>query len=102
MVDLGNFFPPQMSHHFSVVDNCTRALELNPRYVKALTRRLKAYENVGKKKDALMGENIHQSSPSFLFLLSSPFHILSFYPSLHLSSHPSLSHPTFLCSNILV
>ena len=49
MVDLGNLFPPQMSHHFSVVDNCIRVLELNPRYVKALMRRLKAYENVGKK-----------------------------------------------------
>jgi len=47
-----------MSHHLAVVDNCTRALELNPRYIKALTRRLKAYESIGKKKDALMGENI--------------------------------------------
>ena len=47
-----------MSHHLAVVDNCPRALELNPRYIKALTRRLKAYESIGRKKDALMGESI--------------------------------------------
>ena len=39
-----------------VVENCTRAFENNPRYIKALTRRLKVYETLGKKKDAILGE----------------------------------------------
>ena len=47
--------PFQSSHIHAVVDNCTKALENNPRYVKALTRRTKAYDAAGRKSDALLG-----------------------------------------------
>ena len=40
----------------SVMEHCSQALELNPRYTKALTRRLKVYESLGRKKDALLGK----------------------------------------------
>lgn len=43
-------------HLQSVVDYCTRAVDENKRYVKALTRRLKAYEALGMKHEALLGE----------------------------------------------
>ncbi|MGH0125179.1 UNVERIFIED_CONTAM: hypothetical protein FKN15_027572 [Acipenser sinensis] len=36
-----------------VVDDCTRAVELNPRYVKALFRRAKAQERLDNKKQCL-------------------------------------------------
>ena len=39
----------------SVVLHCTRALECNPRYVRALIRRLRAYDTLGRKKSALLG-----------------------------------------------
>ena len=38
-----------------VLEHCSLALSLNNRYVKALTRRLKAYETLGMKKEALLG-----------------------------------------------
>ena len=34
--------------HEKVVEDCSRALELDPGYTKALTRRAKAYENMEK------------------------------------------------------
>ncbi len=37
------------------MEHCSQALLLNPRYVKALIRRLRALEFCGKKKDALLG-----------------------------------------------
>lgn len=49
------FLLVQIGHLKSVIEECSHALELNPRYVKALTRRLRAYESVGRKKDALLG-----------------------------------------------
>ena len=46
----------QTGHWRSVVEYCTRALELNKRYVKALTRRLKAYDALEMRHDALLGK----------------------------------------------
>ncbi|ORX70789.1 TPR-like protein [Linderina pennispora] len=36
-----------------VIEDCTRALELEPRYVKALMRRAQAYENIDRFRDSL-------------------------------------------------
>ena len=36
-----------------VVHDCNEALKLDPGYIKALTRRARAYENLGKELDAL-------------------------------------------------
>lgn len=38
------------------MEHCTNAFESNPRYIKALTRRLKVYDALGMKKDAILGE----------------------------------------------
>lgn len=45
-----------------VVQDCSQAVELNPRYVKALFRRAKALEKLDNKKECLEGE-------TFFFLL---------------------------------
>ena len=34
--------------HEKVIEDCSRALELDPNYTKALTRRAKAFENMDK------------------------------------------------------
>lgn len=39
-----------------VVQDCSKAVELNPRYVKALFRRAKALERLDNKKECLEGE----------------------------------------------
>lgn len=39
-----------------VVQDCSQAVELNPRYVKALFRRAKALEKLDNKKECLEGE----------------------------------------------
>lgn len=39
-----------------VVQDCTQAVELNPRYIKALFRRAKALEKLDNKKECLEGE----------------------------------------------
>lgn len=39
-----------------VVQDCCQAVELNPRYVKALFRRAKALEKLDNKKECLEGE----------------------------------------------
>lgn len=41
-----------------VVQDCSRAVELNPRYVKALFRRAKALEKLDNKKECLEGETL--------------------------------------------
>lgn len=46
-----------------VVQDCTQAVELNPRYIKALFRRAKALEKLDNKKECLEGETF------FLFAL---------------------------------
>jgi len=38
--------------HEKVVEDCSRALELDPSYTKALTRRAKAYENMEKLNES--------------------------------------------------
>lgn len=38
-----------------VAQDCTKAVELNPKYVKALFRRAKAYEKLDNKKECLEG-----------------------------------------------
>ncbi|KAF4528114.1 hypothetical protein B566_EDAN016595 [Ephemera danica] len=51
--DLSTFFQnraaayEQLKQYAKARDDCTKALELNPKYVKALHRRSKAYENLG-------------------------------------------------------
>lgn len=39
-----------------VVQDCSQAVELNPRYIKALFRRAKALEKLDNKKECLEGE----------------------------------------------
>lgn len=41
-----------------VAQDCTKAVELNPKYVKALFRRAKAHEKLDNKKECLEGEGI--------------------------------------------
>ena len=40
------------------MSDCSKALELNPRYVKALFRRAKAYEMMNQKMQCLEGKQI--------------------------------------------
>lgn len=51
-----------------VVQDCSQAVELNPRYVKALFRRAKALEKLDNKKECLEGET-RPSVPSEMILL---------------------------------
>lgn len=50
-IDLSQFYQnraaayEQLKKYSSVTDDCTKALELNPKYLKALHRRARAYEN---------------------------------------------------------
>lgn len=39
-----------------VVQDCSQAVELNPRYIKALFRRAKALERLDNKKECLEGK----------------------------------------------
>lgn len=41
-----------------MAQDCTKAVELNPKYVKALFRRAKAHEKLDNKKECLEGESI--------------------------------------------
>lgn len=41
-----------------MVQDCSKAVELNPRYVKALFRRAKALEKLDNKKECLEGETL--------------------------------------------
>lgn len=41
-----------------VVQDCSKAVELNPRYIKALFRRAKALEKLDNKKECLEGEEL--------------------------------------------
>lgn len=41
-----------------VVQDCSQAVEMNPRYVKALFRRAKALEKLDNKKECLEGEKL--------------------------------------------
>ncbi|KAG8300464.1 Mitochondrial import receptor subunit TOM70 [Homalodisca vitripennis] len=43
----------QLNNLDGTVKDCTKALELNPKYTKALTRRAKAYQSLGKLSDCL-------------------------------------------------
>lgn len=45
-----------------MVQDCTQAVELNPRYVKALFRRAKALEKLDNKKECLEGETASKCS----------------------------------------
>lgn len=49
------FFCPQQKWT-EVAQDCTKAVELNPKYVKALFRRAKAHEKLDNKKECLEGE----------------------------------------------
>lgn len=40
-----------------VIEDCDRALELKPDYVKVMGRRMQAYENIGKIEEALKGKD---------------------------------------------
>ena len=46
----------QTSRLQSVVESCSASLALNPRYVKAIVRRVKAHHSLGNNQEALMGE----------------------------------------------
>lgn len=41
-----------------VVQDCSEAVKLNPRYIKALFRRAKALERLDNKKECLEGETL--------------------------------------------
>ena len=42
-----------LGKHRLVVEDCTEAIELDPRYVRALMRRSKAYESMDRLEDAV-------------------------------------------------
>lgn len=42
-----------MEHHESAVSDCSKALELNPKYLKARLRRAQCYEKLDKLEEAL-------------------------------------------------
>lgn len=43
----------ELGRHDEAVEDCTRALEFDPKYVKALLRRIKAYESLDKLEECL-------------------------------------------------
>jgi import receptor subunit TOM70 len=53
-----------LNDYEAVVDDCNKALELDRGYVKALTRRARAFENLGRVGDALNGGFIDFKSVS--------------------------------------
>ncbi|XP_050416577.1 mitochondrial import receptor subunit TOM70 [Patella vulgata] len=59
VTDLSTFYQNRaaameyMSNYDGVIQDCTKAIELNQRYTKALSRRAKAYQQVGKLRDSL-------------------------------------------------
>uniref|UniRef100_A0A8C4W3U1 Translocase of outer mitochondrial membrane 70 n=1 Tax=Gopherus evgoodei TaxID=1825980 RepID=A0A8C4W3U1_9SAUR len=58
-IDLSTFYQNRAAAHEQlqkwkeVAQDCTKAVELNPKYVKALFRRAKAYEKLDNKKECL-------------------------------------------------
>jgi len=69
-----------------VVQDCCRAVEMNPRYVKALFRRAKALERLDKKKECLEGESPPRPPPH------SAHHLVrsARWAGLHLGGHAHL------------
>ena len=45
----------QTSHRELVIENCDRAIALDPRYMKALLRRFKMHLALGHQEEALLG-----------------------------------------------
>lgn len=48
----------QRNHLHSVVEACSNSIRLNPCYIKALCRRMKAYQSLEKNSEALLGRLI--------------------------------------------
>ena len=46
----------QTSHQELVIENCDKAIAIDPRYVKALLRRFKVHQALGHKEEALLGK----------------------------------------------
>lgn len=53
-----------------VVQDCSQAVELNPRYIKALFRRAKALEKLDNKKECLEGKPKFKKKKKFVFQLN--------------------------------
>lgn len=53
-----------------VVQDCSQAVELNPRYIKALFRRAKALEKLDNKKECLEGKPEFFLKKNFVFQLN--------------------------------
>ena len=74
----------QTSHLQSVVESCSASLTLNPRYIKAITRRMKAQHSLGNNQEALMGELVKQTYLNVVALLSLLiFNFCAFYGSIY-------------------
>lgn len=58
-----------------VVQDCCQAVELNPRYVKALFRRAKALEKLDNKKECLEGETLFFLLKLFLYNFTLTFKV---------------------------
>lgn len=50
-----------------VVQDCSQAVELNPRYIKALFRRAKALEKLDNRKECLEGKPESKKKKSLFF-----------------------------------
>lgn len=48
-----------------VIDDCSRAIELNPKYLKCIQRRARAAEKINDMELALEGSLLHPSQTSF-------------------------------------
>lgn len=85
-----------------VVQDCSQAVELNPRYIKALFRRAKALEKLDNKKECLEGKNeFLKKKKMFVFQLNlkmfdvSSLVLLPLFYRRHSSVYPrSLPEPT--------
>ena len=51
-------FSHEQENWTGVIEECTKAIDLNQRYVKALHRRAKAFDKIGKKENCLEGNSI--------------------------------------------
>lgn len=69
-----------------VVEECSKAVDLNPRYVKALFRRARALETLDRKSECLEGEN--EAVVFFLGCFNNTEFIFRCYSCLHYGTVP--------------
>ena len=70
-----NCFLHLQKNYDCVIDDCSHAVELNTRYIKAMMRRARAYEITGKLMSCLEGEPIFYINKTQLMIDSLNFNI---------------------------